>query len=226
MQKIFEPIFHVLYLSTVITIGLRLYNGNKNNVYFKLFGLMSIVLGFGDAFHLLPRIYALLTTGLENNVAILGFGKLVTSITMTIFYLMLYKIWKIKFNKNYKWLDYLMLILTSLRIGLCQFPQNEWFSSNPPLSWGILRNIPFMIMGLIMIYLLFIEGKRNNNKKYINMSIAVVLSFLFYAPVVLFAQDIPLLGMLMIPKTLAYVWIVYIGYSECKSSKNKAKIAA
>lgn len=70
---------------------------------------MAIILGFGDSFHLLPRIYALLTTGLENHASSLGFGKLVTSITMTVFYLILYKIWKIRFDvKNSKILDIVM----------------------------------------------------------------------------------------------------------------------
>ena len=34
----------------------------------------------------------------------------------------------------------------------------------------------------------------------------------FYIPVVLFADAMPLIGMLMIPKTCAYVWTVVIGY--------------
>jgi len=40
----------------------------------------------------------------------------------------------------------------------------------------------------------------------------IVLSFGFYIPVVLFADKIPMIGMLMIPKTCAYVWTVVIGY--------------
>ena len=42
----------------------------------------------------------------------------------------------------------------------------------------------------------------------------------FYIPVVLWADTIPMIGMLMIPKTCAYVWTVLIGYfamkNECK----------
>lgn len=43
-------------------------------------GIMAIILGAGDAFHLIPRAYALLTTGLEANAVALGIGKLITSI--------------------------------------------------------------------------------------------------------------------------------------------------
>lgn len=219
MQAIMEPIFHVVYLTTVITLGIKMLTKSKNNKYFKLFGSMSVILGFGDSFHLIPRIYALLTTGLENNAAALGFGKFITSITMTIFYLILYKIWKKRFDiKNSKKLDLTMYLLAAVRIILCFFPQNDWFVYNPPVSWGIYRNIPFAIMGIIMIYLLYSYGSKNNDRDYKNLGIAVTLSFGFYLPVVLWASENFFVGMLMIPKTLAYVWVVLIGYKEFKQT--------
>ena len=49
------------------------------------------------------------------------------------------------------------------------------------------------------------------------MWLTILLSFGFYIPVVLFADTIPLMGMLMIPKTLAYLWTVWIGYRTMKA---------
>jgi hypothetical protein len=43
-----------------------------------------------------------------------------------------------------------------------------------------------------------------------------MLSFACYLPVVLFSNNNRLVGMLMIPKTLAYLWIVYTGYQELR----------
>jgi len=48
------------------------------------------------------------------------------------------------------------------------------------------------------------------------MWLAILLSFGFYVPVVLWADVYPLVGMLMIPKTCAYVWAVWMGYKEFK----------
>ena len=48
------------------------------------------------------------------------------------------------------------------------------------------------------------------------MWLTIVISFAFYLPVVLLADKIPMIGMLMIPKTLAYVWTVWIGYQAMK----------
>lgn len=50
------------------------------------------------------------------------------------------------------------------------------------------------------------------------MWLTIVLSFGFYIPVVLWADTIPMIGMLMIPKTCTYVWTVLIGYKDMKGS--------
>ena len=66
MQAIIETLFDVCNLASVITIGIRMVKSSKNNRQFQLFGWMAIVLGAGDSFHLIPRMIALCTTGLEN----------------------------------------------------------------------------------------------------------------------------------------------------------------
>ena len=127
MQAIVETLFDTVYLISVITFGIIMIRKSKGNRQFTMFGIMAVLLGSGDAFHLGPRALALCTTGLENFTVQLGLGKWITSVTQTI-----------------------------------------------------------------------------------------VLSFAFYIPVVLWADVIPMIGMLMIPKTCAYVWTVVIGYNAMK----------
>lgn len=219
MQAIMEPIFHISYLITVITIGFTMIRKSNGNAYVQWFGIMAVTLGFGDAFHLIPRIIALQTTGFESHAVSLGFGKFVTSITMTVFYLILYYLWKMRFKIiNVSNLDIVMWSLAIVRIVLCFFPQNEWFIYDSSVTWAIIRNIPFALMGIIMIFLLYRSGIQNNDKNAKSMAIAVILSFAFYIPVVLWARVHFLIGMLMIPKTLAYLWIVFIGYKEFRKS--------
>lgn len=223
MQAIMETLFDLCYLSTVIILGMKMIIKGRNR-YIKYFGYMSVLLGVGDAFHLVPRAYGLLTIGLEANAKALGTGKFITSITMTIFYVILYHIWKIRFNKSKeetKQWTIIIYVLAALRIVLCFFPQNDWLNYNAPITWGIYRNIPFAIMGIILIYLMFKEANKNNDNDYRKMAIAVILSFGFYIPVVLWGTTIRLIGMLMIPKTLAYVWVVLIGYKSFISNKLK-----
>ena len=110
--------------------------------------------------------------------------------------------------------------LALIRIVLCFFPQNMWTSANAPLSWGIYRNIPFALMGILIIYLFYTSAKEHNDKAFKYMYLTIVLSFAFYIPVVLFADTIPLVGMLMIPKTCAYVWTVWIGFQDMRKAGN------
>lgn len=218
MQAIFESIFDILYLITVITLGVIMIKKSKGNSQFKLFGIMAVVLGCGDAFHLIPRVYAMWTTGMEANAAALGFGQFITSITMTIFYCILYNVYVKRYDiKNDKTTKLVVYGLAVIRIILCLMPQNDWLSPEAPLLWGILRNIPFAILGLIIIILFYNQANKHNDKQFRYMWLAIVLSFGFYIPVVLFAKTYPLVGMLMIPKTCAYVWIVWMGYSELRT---------
>lgn len=214
MQAIVETIFDAFYLVFVISIGIRMVKGSKNNRQFQLFGWMAIVLGAGDSFHLVPRALALCTTGLENYTVPLGLGKWITSVTMTIFYVLLYYVWRERYQiKGKNSLTIATYVFAGIRIALCMMPQNKWLNANAPLSWGIYRNIPFAILGLLMIVLFYKSAKENNDTSFQWMWLTIVLSFGFYIPVVLWADVIPMIGMLMIPKTCAYVWTIVIGYN-------------
>lgn len=220
-QAIAETLFDIFYLGFDLIIGAILIK-KSDKLLTKMFGYMTILLGAGDAFHLVPRAYSLWTTGLEANAKALGFGKFVTSITMTIFYLILFYIWMERYNKkDNKKLIYTMWGLSTARIALCFLPGNDWLSYIQPVSYGILRNIPFAIMGIIVIVIFYQQAKLNNDRYFKNIPMAVFLSFAFYIPVVLFADAFPLVGMLMIPKTIAYMWIVYMGYNLFKSERTK-----
>lgn len=218
-QAIAETVFDILYLSFAIVAGLTMLAKGKEPLVKKA-GLMAVVLGAGDSFHLIPRSYALWTTGLEANAAALGIGKLITSITMTIFYLILYYIWRERYQiKERKNLTAAMWGLSALRIGLCLLPQNQWLSYRQPLLFGILRNIPFAVIGLIIIVIFAQETRKANDRVFWFMPLAAALSFGFYLPVVLFSGTVPIVGILMIPKTMAYVWMVSMGWQLYRQSK-------
>jgi ABC-type iron transport system FetAB permease component len=69
-------------------------------------------------------------------------------------------------------------------------------------------------LGIIIIAVFFRDVRQNNDKAFRLLWLAITLSFAFYIPVVLWADAIPIIGMLMIPKTCAYVWIVWMGYAD------------
>ena len=186
-----------------------------------MFGWMAVILGAGDAFHLIPRALALCTSGLDHYTVPLGLGKWITSVTMTVFYVLLYYVWRKRYQiKAQNGLTVVVYGLAALRIALCMMPQHQWLSTESPLAWGIYRNIPFALLGLLVIVLFYRSAKLQKDRAFRWMWLTIVLSFGFYIPVVLWADTIPMIGMLMIPKTCAYVWTVLIGYfamkKECK----------
>lgn len=194
-------------------LGIKIIKSAKGDKESKLFGIMSLVLVSGDAFHLVPRILAAINQTGDYTKA-MGIGTFITSVTMTIFYLIMYFIFEMRSNEKKKWLMIGMIGLAVVRIVLCLMPQNDW-TGGSPVSWGIYRNIPFVIMGIIMVILYY---KRRSDKPFRFMWLAITLSFAFYIPVVLWADVSPMIGMLMLPKTCMYVWIVVMGY---KVAKNK-----
>ena len=217
MQAIMETLFDAVYLVTVITLGIIMVKRSGGSRQFRLFGLMAIVLGCGDAFHLVPRAVALCTTGLENYTAALGAGKLITSVTMTVFYVLLYYVWRSRYEIEGKTgITAAVYALSALRVILCLMPQNRWLSADAPLAWGIYRNIPFALLGLLIILLFYRSAREHEDKAFRWMWLTIVLSFGFYIPVVLWTDSVPLIGMLMIPKTCAYVWTVLIVYQAMK----------
>ena len=213
MQAIAETLFDTVYLISVITIGIRMIVKSREKKQYRLFGIMAVLLGAGDSFHLVPRAVALCTTGLENYTAALGLGKLITSITMTLFYVILYYVWRLRYDiKGQDNMTLLVYLSAAVRIILGLLPQNKWLSADAPLSWGIYRNIPFALLGLLIIILFYKSAKEQKDHDFKYMWLTIVLSFGFYIPVVLWTDTFPAVGMLMIPKTCAYVWTVLIGY--------------
>ncbi len=224
-RAIVETVFDICYLVTVVTIGILMIVKCKGNKQYKLFGIMAVVLGAGDAFHLIPRAIALCAEDTVTYVAPMGIGKLITSITMTAFYVLLYYVWRVRYNvKGKHEITVAVYLLSAARIILCAFPQNGWTDPNPPLIWGIARNIPFALLGILIIVLFAVSAKKHNDKDFKFMWLTIVLSFAFYIPVVVAAHIEPLIGLLMIPKTCAYVWTVVIGFMAMKKANKEAEL--
>ena len=210
MQRVFgtvEAIFDLLYLTAAFILGLTLLMYASGNSVRTLAGVMALVLAGGDAFHLVPRILVIRTGREEQLQRALGTGKQVTSITMTLFYLLLWHIGVLVFSpKDISGWSYSVYALTTIRIFLCLLPQNKWQERYPPVIWGVLRNTPFFLQGALVAGLFFLQ--RSINPELSHMWLAIALSFLFYLPVVLWANKNPRIGMLMLPKTCAYLWML------------------
>ena len=203
-MKYGESIFDIIYLIFAIAMGVCILH-RKKDTSGRLMGSATLILGCGDAFHLIPRV---LNYFVDAEFTVwLGAGKLVTSISMTVFYLLMYRLWLILYEEREdRKLSIVVYVLTTVRVLLCLLPQNGWFQNNSSVLWGTIRNIPFVALGGIIVWLFW--KRREDVKCFRCVWLLVLLSFLFYIPVAVAAGLVPILGMLMLPKTVCYMLLI------------------
>ncbi len=225
-QIMMEIAFNSLYLITIWYLVFQMWRRQKsdhnlNTRITRFFTLAFLFLAVGDTGHVGLRIVGYLAENLELSLQIgtrsfglVGIGALATAITMSVFYIFMLFIWKEFANKSFSAVHYFLLSLMLLRFVIMSFPQNQWNNLVAPLDWSLLRNIPLTIFGLSVAYFFIRDAIIHKDKVFLWIGICIVISYAFYMPVILFVQQIPLIGMLMIPKTIAYVAIAVIGLNK------------
>lgn len=204
-----EVAFDLSYLATVTVMGIAILL-TAQSLWRTLYGVMALVLVCGDAFHLAPRILSALGMVWGGEETALGRGKQITSVGMTLFYLLLWQVGVLCFRPEWAPAGtVLALLLGTARIVLCLLPQNRWGEGSADPRWDLWRNLPFLLLGLQVGMLFFLH--RGAAGPFGDMWMAILLSFAFYVPVVLWAKRYPMVGMLMLPKSCAYIWIVAMG---------------
>ena len=167
-------------------------------------------------------------------ISIYGIGLIFTGITMTVFYLFFYLFWKEQYINHldilglaniknkiriYDGIAYASVIIRTLLILL---PWNN-YGTTPVYYWGflsfrLLTNLPLYIIGMEVL-LLFLKGyhvTKNSGEISIGVnhalkqsSIWIIVSFITYTITLLGSPILPILGMMMIPKTIAYLLVLY-----------------
>lgn len=185
MPDLMEAIFDAGYLIFDLIAAILFFVVGKGNALFTLYGILTLTLCGGDAFHLVPRIIRAVHGSNERVKRQLGIGLQVSSITMTVFYIILMYVWKYTFPELTApvAVEAIIWISAIIRIVVCILPQNNWCTD---------------------------EGNTNGYHM-TRMIAAIIISFGCYLPVTLFSKTKPKVGLLMIPKTCAYMWIVAMG---------------
>jgi len=189
------------------------------------FGLLAL----GDTGHVGFRVWAYARGGLDTTINVLGarvglvgLGALSTAVTVTLFYVLMLWIWRRRFGKPLGWLGYVLLGAAIARLVVMVFPQNQWNSSVPPWTWSMIRNVPLIVQGLGVAYLVLRDARAAGDRVFQRVGYMILVSYGFYIPVVLFVQRVSMLGMLMIPKTVAYVVIAWLAYANLYTQPSPA----
>lgn len=221
---LFEAVFDISYLVFDLIAAIIFFIWANGRVLFDLYGILTLVLCIGDAFHLVPRVVRALRGTNPQIKRYLGRGLQISSITMTVFYILLMYIWKETFPQFslVPAIVYAVWISATIRIIICLFPQNDWTGDNSQASdtkqasdtlrlrMSIMRNAVFVVTGLCVMWL-YASSSAAHGLEMQRMVWAIAISFACYLPVTVLSRRYPLVGILMIPKTCAYIWMIVMG---------------
>jgi hypothetical protein len=189
----------------------------QGDLVMSAFGLLAL----GDTGHVGFRVWAYALGGLDSTIQLFGFtislvgvGALMTAVTITLFYVLMLEWWRLRFNARYGWFEWLLIASAIMRLILMIPPVNAWESVVPPQPWSTIRNIPLMIQGFGLAYLILRDAGQAGDRTFQWIGVSILVSYACYLPVILFVQQSPIVGMLMIPKTLAYVAIAILAYMD------------
>jgi hypothetical protein len=229
-----EIIFNLAYLAAIWGLVMAMARQDARagedhrrlrRVFLAAFGLLAL----GDTGHVGFRVVAIARGDLQIQVGgmgLVGLGALSTAITVTFFYLLLLAAWRERFNKPLGGFGALLLAAAAVRFVLMVAPQNGWNLVVPPQPWSIVRNLPLLVLGLGVAFLFLREAGARADRAFVWIGVCILISFVFYAPVILFVQRLPLLGMLMIPKTLAYLAMAGIVFAACFRRDSRTAVLA
>ncbi len=184
--------------------------------------LAVFTLALGDSFHTIPRMYRTLT-GHPLHPLLHWFGRewdwialglVISSATMSLFYLFLFQYRQEREGVRWDVWSWVILGLLVVRLGLLPCPLNGWEGNAAP-GWRVYRNIPFTLMGLMVVVALFRDGARaaGRNRRLLEaIAWCLVVSFATYWVTVLGAERYPVLGAMMLPKTIAYMIAIVLLY--------------
>lgn len=212
VPDLMEAVFDTCYLLFDLIAGMLFFAFSHGSPLFLLYGVLTWTLCFGDAFHLVPRVLRAVKGSNEKIERQLGIGLQISSITMTVFYILLLYIWKQTFYELTApvMLEILIWVSAAVRIVVCMLPQNNWCGEEGNCKLSVIRNAVFAVTGICVIVLYVMSGNTYGYHM-TRMAAAIVLSFGCYLPVTLLSKKMPKIGMLMIPKTCAYIWMIVMG---------------
>jgi hypothetical protein len=223
-----EIVFNVTYLvviwALVIMMARRLPQvAPTDRAVAKRLMWAFALLALGDTGHVGFRVVAYAMGGLVAHPVLVGMGALSTAYTVTLFYMLLVDIWRLRYKKKLGVLGWTLLAVGGARLIVMLFPQNQWGQIVAPYNWSLLRNALLVVQGIGVMILILRDAIRTGDTPFKWIGIMIALSYLFYAPVILWSAQMPMLGMLMIPKTCAYVAIAIIAYKALFTGKTASQ---
>lgn len=214
MHSIIKSSFYIVFIAISLVAGISMLTSTKGDKKAKLFGFMILVLGIGEGFHLLPRILEIFTHNTTTLEPYINTGRFIASMTIIFVYLILYWFYKVYYKvSNTRNLDIVLYVLAVIGVTISVVLMN---SEGTLLI--VLRNLPMVIIGSIIALELKKQASEMTKHPFKYLWLAVLLAMVFTVGFELLSASYPFFIILMMPKTLMYIWLVLMGYIAYKKN--------
>ncbi len=204
-----EPLLYVGFLAFLLIVGIWVWN-QKGTGARILSGAVFTLLA-GEAYRLVPRIVASVTPKSPLPDAT-GYAGLVSYLTMggVLLFLELYRQQRYGRTETGKGLrrENLIPVLFGLMVAVSFVRFNGWMDGEASVFWVAVRNLLLAAMGVLEIVLWLPASREERCFRHLPAAIALIL--VFYLPYALLEMQVPELSVLMIPRTAALIWLVWM----------------
>ncbi len=218
MHAAIKSSFYIIFLVLALIVGIKMLINSKGNILAMIFGLTILILGVGEGFHIVPRILEIFSSDIGTYGPMMETGRFISSISIIFVYLLLFDFWRVYYRvTNIKKAKMTFMVFAVAGVVLSVILKD---STDTLLI--VLRNIPLMFIGYFVILNFKKQAALAPEKGFKFLWLALLLSLVFTVAFELLSTDIEFLVILMMPKTLMFIWIVVMGYNADKKNLLKS----
>ncbi|MDY0235660.1 MAG: hypothetical protein RBR71_06505 [Gudongella sp.] len=217
MITFIEIVGSLIYLALILYMGFYIDRNNKGESDHAFFGLMTMVLAISESAYIIPRSYAILTTGVENNLKLLGWAKLVQFIGLSLFFIMFIHLYRLRFNiKRSPSVNKLLYGIMLFRIVIGVLPQNNWFDITFDRTFLIVRTVILALYIFALSTTIYMHSIKPHNRSLLPIIAVLIPLFAFIEPQFLNPVNIWLNFFIVILRGLILLGIVAFYYKEVR----------
>ena len=224
MIKFMEITGSLIYIALIVYMGLYINVKSKGESDQTFFSLMAIVLAISESAYIIPRIYSVLTTGIENKLRLLGWAKIAQFLGLSLFFIMFIHLYKLRFHlKRSPSVDKLLYALMTFRIIIGLLPQNNWFDISINRTFLLLRTIILGLYLFILLTTICMHSIKSNEKSLLPIIGVLIPIFVFIEPQFLNPSNKWLNLLIVVLRALLFIGIVVFYYKEVRKDNELSR---
>lgn len=224
MIKFIEIAGSLIYIALIVYMGFYIYRNSKGKTDHSFFAAMILVLAISESVYIMPRIYAVLTTGIENNLKLLGWAKIIQFIGLSLFLIMFIQLSRLRFNiKRTAPVNKLLYGIMLLRIVIGLLPQNGWFDTTFIRTFLILRTVVLAFYIFALSTTIYVHSIKPYNRSMLPIIAVLIPLFAFIEPQFLNSADRWLTFFMVVLRGLLLLGIVAFYYKEVRKDNELSR---